>query len=109
MERRLPAGGPPASSRLSASNARANASRVAGRSGRVSRAVLRLAAGSHRLPSLGLGCVLAPMRIHFVGADLEENLGLGILAAVAERAGHRAKIVAFNDLSEIDEAVRRAM
>src|ERR1700752_3489788 len=49
------------------------------------------------------------MRIHFVGADLEENLGLGILAAVAERAGHRARIVAFNDISEIDDTVKHAL
>lgn len=49
------------------------------------------------------------MRIHFVGADLEENLGLGILAAVVEREGHRPRIVPFNDVSEIDDAVKRAM
>lgn len=47
------------------------------------------------------------MRIHFVGADLEENLGIGILAAVAEKHGHQAKIVPFNDVSETDRVVRR--
>lgn len=47
------------------------------------------------------------MRIHFVGADLEENLGIGILSAVAEKHGHQATIVAFNDVSETDRVVRR--
>lgn len=49
------------------------------------------------------------MRIHFVGADLEENLGVGILAAVAEKHGHAAGIVPFNDVAEIDDVVRRAL
>lgn len=49
------------------------------------------------------------MRIHFVGADLEENLGIGILAAIAQRNGHDAAIVPFNDASETDRAVERAM
>jgi radical SAM superfamily enzyme YgiQ (UPF0313 family) len=49
------------------------------------------------------------MRIHFVGADLEENLGIGILAAVAERSGHEAAIVPFNDIAETDAVVARAM
>src|SRR5215213_2401747 len=49
------------------------------------------------------------MRIHFVGADLEENLGIGILAAVAERSGHGAGIVPFNDVTEIERVVTRAM
>jgi radical SAM superfamily enzyme YgiQ (UPF0313 family) len=48
------------------------------------------------------------MRIHFVGADLEENLGIGILAAVAEGRGHEAAIVPFNDVSETSDVVRRA-
>ncbi len=47
------------------------------------------------------------MRIHFVGADLEENLGIGILSAVAEKHGHQATIVAFNDVSETDRVIRR--
>ena len=45
------------------------------------------------------------MRIHFIGADLEENLGLGILTAVAENHGHQATIVPFNEASEIDRVV----
>jgi len=49
------------------------------------------------------------MRIHFVGADLEENLGIGILASVAERSGHEAGIVPFNDVAETERVVRRAM
>jgi len=49
------------------------------------------------------------MRIHFVAADLEENLGVGILAAVAERLGHEVRVVPFNDVSETDRAVRDAL
>lgn len=49
------------------------------------------------------------MRIHFVGADLEENLGIGILAAVAERHGHEAAVVPFNDAAETERVVRRAV
>lgn len=47
------------------------------------------------------------MRIHFVGADLEENLGIGILAAITEKLGHQAMIVPFNDVSETERVVRR--
>lgn len=46
------------------------------------------------------------MRIHFVGADLEENIGIGILA---EEHGHAAAIVPFNDASETKRAARRAL
>ncbi|MCC6558912.1 MAG: B12-binding domain-containing radical SAM protein [Polyangiaceae bacterium] len=49
------------------------------------------------------------MRICFVGADLEENLGIGILAAVAERRGQGAAIVPFNDVAETERVVRRAL
>ncbi len=37
------------------------------------------------------------MRVMLIGADFEENLGLGMIAAVAERAGHEVRIVPFND------------
>jgi radical SAM superfamily enzyme YgiQ (UPF0313 family) len=49
------------------------------------------------------------MRIHFIGADLEENIGLGILAAVADEHGHEAKIFSFNDVSETAATVARAL
>src|SRR5687768_653150 len=49
------------------------------------------------------------MRVHFVGADLEENLGVGILAAIAERHGHPTRVVPFNDASETDRTVERAL
>jgi radical SAM superfamily enzyme YgiQ (UPF0313 family) len=49
------------------------------------------------------------MRVHLVGADLEENLALGILAAVVERLGHAASVVPFNDASELDAVARRAL
>ncbi len=49
------------------------------------------------------------MRIHFVAADLEENIGVGILAAVAEKQGHETRVVAFNDASETSRAADRAL
>ncbi len=39
------------------------------------------------------------MRVVLVGADFEENLGVGMIAAVAEQAGHAVEIVPF-DLPE---------
>ncbi len=39
------------------------------------------------------------MRVVLVGADFEENLGIGMIAAVAEQAGHKVEIVPF-DLPE---------
>lgn len=49
------------------------------------------------------------MRVYLVGADFEENLGLGILAAVTEQAGHEPAIVPFNSPSEMDARVRRVV
>ncbi|MFO0757951.1 MAG: radical SAM protein [Byssovorax sp.] len=49
------------------------------------------------------------MRVCFIGADLEENLGLGILAAVAEERGHEAVIVPFNDVTELSTVVDNAI
>ena len=37
------------------------------------------------------------MRVVLVGADFEENLGLGMIAAVAQGAGHEVRVVPFND------------
>ena len=37
------------------------------------------------------------MRVVLIGADFEENLGLGMIAAVAEKAGHDVRVVPFND------------
>ena len=42
------------------------------------------------------------MRVFLVGADLEENLGLGMIAAVAREAGHRVEVAPFNERSQID-------
>lgn len=49
------------------------------------------------------------MRIHLIGADLEENLGVGILAAVAEREGHTTSIVPFNDVAEAERVTANAL
>ena len=49
------------------------------------------------------------MQTMLVGADFEENLGLGILAAVLEKAGHAADIVPFNVTSDTDPIVARVM
>ncbi len=51
------------------------------------------------------------MRIALVGADCEENLGLGMIAASLLDAGHEVAVVPFNtprDLAHVVEAVLRA-
>ncbi len=40
------------------------------------------------------------MKIVLIGADLEENLGVGMIAAVAEAAGHAVSVVPFSDAGE---------
>jgi radical SAM superfamily enzyme YgiQ (UPF0313 family) len=45
------------------------------------------------------------MRVTLVGADFEENLGLGMIAAVAEAAGHDVRIVAFNEPARLERVV----
>lgn len=47
------------------------------------------------------------MRIVLVGADFEENLGLGMIAAVGRRLGHTVRIVTY-DHGDQREAVARA-
>ncbi len=47
------------------------------------------------------------MRVHLLGADFEENLGLGILAAVVEEAGHEATMLAFNRPSDAPALIAR--
>jgi methylmalonyl-CoA mutase cobalamin-binding subunit len=37
------------------------------------------------------------MRLTLVGADVEENLGMGMIAAAATGAGHRVEVLGFND------------
>lgn len=37
------------------------------------------------------------MRLVLVGADFEENLGVGAVASAAVQAGHVVKVVAFNE------------
>ncbi len=49
------------------------------------------------------------MHAMLVGADFEENLGLGILAAVLEEAGHDASIVPFNVAEDAGPIVRRVI
>jgi methylmalonyl-CoA mutase cobalamin-binding subunit len=49
------------------------------------------------------------MRIVLVGADLEENLGLGMIAASAELAGHQVAVVPFNEPGRAAEVVGRAL
>ncbi len=49
------------------------------------------------------------MHALLVGADFEENLGLGILAAVLEEAGHDASIVPFNVAEDAGPIVRRVI
>jgi radical SAM superfamily enzyme YgiQ (UPF0313 family) len=49
------------------------------------------------------------MHIHFVGADLEENIGIGILVAVVEQHGHEAIVVPFNEATETAAVVARVV
>ncbi|MCA9670768.1 MAG: B12-binding domain-containing radical SAM protein [Myxococcales bacterium] len=47
------------------------------------------------------------MRVSIVGADFEENLGVGMIAAAAEAAGHRVDIVPFAHPREVGRIARR--
>jgi len=49
------------------------------------------------------------MRIHLVGADFEENLGLCMVAAAAEAARHRVEVLAFNDGCQLEPLARRIL
>lgn len=46
------------------------------------------------------------MRVLLIGADFEENLGLGMIAAAAEAAGHQVGIVPFNAPSDAPRIAR---
>ena len=47
------------------------------------------------------------MRLTLVGADVEENLGMGMIAAAATGAGHRVDVLGFNDNAQIPELANR--
>src|ERR1700690_3163092 len=47
------------------------------------------------------------MRLTLLGADVEENLGMGMIAAAATGAGHRVKVLGFNDSAQIPDLVQR--
>ena len=47
------------------------------------------------------------MRTILIGADFEENLGIGILAACLEKAGHEADVLPFNVAGDTDALVKR--
>jgi radical SAM superfamily enzyme YgiQ (UPF0313 family) len=49
------------------------------------------------------------MRLCLVGADFEENLGIGMIAAAAEDAGHAPSIVAFNHVGQTAAVVQTVM
>jgi radical SAM superfamily enzyme YgiQ (UPF0313 family) len=49
------------------------------------------------------------MRLALVGADFEENLGLGMIAAAAEAAGHAVTVIGFNLPSEAAGVVTKAL
>jgi radical SAM superfamily enzyme YgiQ (UPF0313 family) len=46
------------------------------------------------------------MLINFVCADLEENIGVGILAAAVEKRGHTTGVQPFSDASETERVVK---
>ncbi len=47
------------------------------------------------------------MRLSLVGADFEENLGLGMIAACAQEAGHAVLVHPFNEPRQVREIARR--
>jgi anaerobic magnesium-protoporphyrin IX monomethyl ester cyclase len=47
------------------------------------------------------------MRLTLVGADIEENLGIGIIAAAATAAGHRVEVLGFNDGGQTPDLANR--
>lgn len=49
------------------------------------------------------------MRTILIGADFEENLGLGLIGACLERAGHAATILPFNTPRDTEPLVRRVV
>ena len=49
------------------------------------------------------------MRVLLVGADLEENLGLGMIAASLRAARHRVDVVSFNESAEAEAVARRVL
>ena len=49
------------------------------------------------------------MRLVLVGADYEENLGMCMIAAAAEAAGHRTDVVPFRDAADLPVAARRVL
>jgi radical SAM superfamily enzyme YgiQ (UPF0313 family) len=49
------------------------------------------------------------MRLCLVGADFEENLGVGMIAASAEQAGHQVSFVPFNTVADTKTVARRVV
>ncbi|MCC7539972.1 MAG: cobalamin-dependent protein [Deltaproteobacteria bacterium] len=49
------------------------------------------------------------MRLVLVGADFEENLGMGMIAAAATAAGHEVSVVAFNDPDDAPAIAREVV
>ena len=52
---------------------------------------------------------LAGMKVSLVGADYEENLAVGMLAASLLQAGHRVRVVPYFDDAPLDSIVRQAL
>jgi anaerobic magnesium-protoporphyrin IX monomethyl ester cyclase len=49
------------------------------------------------------------MRFTLIGADLEENLGMGMIAAAATGAGHRVVVLGFNDAGQAQDMVKHVL
>jgi anaerobic magnesium-protoporphyrin IX monomethyl ester cyclase len=47
------------------------------------------------------------MHVQLVGADFEENLGMGMIAATAQAAGHRVEVLAFNQREQVESLARK--
>ena len=71
----------------------------------VSAEVLSFGGGHENAPLIGTRRF--KMRFTLVGADVEENLGMGMIAAAATAAGHRVEVLGFNDSAEIPDLANR--
>ncbi|MBU1431611.1 B12-binding domain-containing radical SAM protein, partial [Myxococcota bacterium] len=48
------------------------------------------------------------MRLVLIGADFEENLGIGQIAAAAKGAGHAVHVIPFNEAAQLEGVARKA-
>jgi len=49
------------------------------------------------------------MRVALVGSDCEENLGVAMIAASLQEAGHQVQVIAFNEARELEDVSERIL